>query len=161
MKNLLLNLFAVISIAAISCTPSCDQAYPEGMDLDYTDDKQRSMDGLDVVSFYISKNPSQGVETLSSTHNGVKFLFSTPENKRLFDGNPEKYMPQIGGYCVVAAAFGKVEAVDKEHYAVYNGKLYFVTNEKAYNAWMKDQEGLTNRGESMWPCLVAKEGREI
>ena len=161
MKHLLLNLIAVISIAAISCTPSCDQAYPEGMDLDYTDDKQRSMDGLDVVSFYISKNPSPGIDTISSTHNGVTFLFSSPENKRLFDGNPEKYMPQIGGYCVVAAAFGKVEAVDKEHYAVYNGKLYFVTNEKAYNAWMKDQEGLTNRGESMWPCLVAKEGREI
>ncbi len=161
MKKLLLNLFAVISIVAVSCGPSCDQEYPVGMDLDYMDDNQRSMDGLDVVSFSISKNPSQGVDALKSSHNGVDFLFSSPENKRLFDGNPEKYMPQIGGYCVVAAAHGKVEAVDKEHYAVYNGKLYFVTNQKAYDVWMKDQEGLTNKGESMWPCLVAKEGRKI
>ena len=79
----------------------------------------------------------------------------------MFDANPEKYMPQIGGFCVVAAANGKVEVTDRKHFGVYKDKLYFATNQKAYDMWMKDQEGLTNQGQAMWPCLVAKEGRKI
>ena len=108
MKNSILLYVVAIFLVTFSCSPSCDQAYPVGMDLDYMDDKNRSMDGLDVVSFYNDKTSTQGLETLSSENNGVNFLFSSPENKSLFDSNPEKYMPRIGGYCVVAAAFGKV-----------------------------------------------------
>ncbi len=160
MKNLSL-LFIAILLVAISCTPSCDQAYPKGMDLDEMDANNRSMNGLDVVSFYTAKKSVSGSDEIVSMHNGVKFLFSSAGNKSLFDSNPEKYMPQIGGYCVVAAAHGKVEVTDREHFGVYKNKLYFTTNKKAYNMWMKDQEGITTQGESMWPCLVAKKGRKI
>ena len=160
MKNLLL-FFIAMCIMAISCTPSCDQTYPDGMDLDEMDASNRAMNGLDVVSFYTAKKSVPGIDTLVTVHNGVKFLFSTPRNKSLFDSNPEKYMPQIGGFCVVAAAHGKVEVTDREHYGVYKDKLYFSTNKKAFDMWMKDQEGITKQGESMWPCLVAKEGRKI
>ena len=70
-------------------------------------------------------------------------------------------MPQAGGFCIVAAAFGKVEDVDNEHFGVYNGKLYFNRNEKAATMWEKDKENLTAQGESMWPCLVREKGRKI
>lgn len=160
MRNLIFYCL-VLAMMTSSCTPSCDQSYPVGMDLDYMDTDNRSMDGLDVVSFYTSKNSTQGLDTLMSENNGVNFLFSSPKNKNLFDTNPGKYMPRIGGYCVVAAAFGKVEATDLKHFGVYNGKLYFLTNKKAYDMWMKDQENLTNQGESMWPCLVVEQGRKI
>ena len=160
MKNLLFCFFAVC-VMGMSCTPTCDQAYPDGMDLDDMDKNNRSMNGLDVVSFYVSKKSTPGLDTLVSQHNGVNFHFSSTKNKSLFDSNPEKYMPQLGGFCVVAAAHGKVEATDREHYDVYNGKLYFATNKKAFDMWKKDQLNLTNKGESMWPCLVAKEGRKI
>ncbi len=160
MKNLLLFFLATFLVAT-SCTPTCEQAYPDGMDLDDTNSNSVSLDGLDVVSCYTSKKSSKGLDNLMSADNGVKYLFSTLNNKNLFDANPQKYMPQIGGFCVVAAAHGKVEATDKEHFGVYNGKLYFTTNKKAYDMWMKDQEGITTQGESMWPCLVAKKGRKI
>ena len=160
MKNIVI-FFSVIGLMVIACTPSCDQAYPDGMDLDEMDANNRAMNGLDVVSFYTSNKSTPGLDALVSVHNGVKYLFSSPKNKTLFDTNPEKYMPHIGGFCVVAAAHGKVEVTDREHYGVYNGKLYFATNKKAFDMWLKDQEGITTQGESMWPCLVAQEGRKI
>ena len=91
----------------------------------------------------------------------MKFLFANQNNKGLFDSNPDKYMPRVGGYCIIAAAFGKLEEVDNQHFEVYNGKLYFNKNKKAHTLWTKDKEGCTAQGESMWPCLVAKSGRKI
>jgi len=157
--SVLLSIFLLSLIC--SCSPHCDQDYPEGMDLDYTDDKNQSMDGDDIVTYYNGGDVSAGIASSSSSNNGVRYLFSSPIHKALFDSNPEKYMPRAGGYCIVAAANGKVEAVDKKHYGVYNGKLYFTTNKKAHDMWMKDQEALTQKGEEMWPCLVAKSGRKI
>ena len=123
---ILLSAFLLTLI--YSCQPHCDQEYPAGMDLDYTDDKNQSMDGDDIIAYYNGSTVSSGVDSLMSTNNGVQYLFSNPNHKALFDSNPEKFMPRVGGYCIVAAAHGKVEAVDKNHYGVYNGKLYFATN---------------------------------
>ena len=144
-----------------SCKPSCNEEYPTGMDLDYTDDKDQAMDGDDIISYYNGDKVTEGTAALASTNNGIQYLFSNSSHKSLFDSNPDKYMPGTGGYCVVAAAFGKIEAVDKQHYGVYKGKLYFTTNKKAHDMWLKDQEALTQRGEAMWPCLVSENGRKI
>ena len=119
------------------------------------------MEGLDVVSFFSQKEGTAGIDTLVSTHNGVKYLFSTANNKALFDSNPEKYMPQTGGFCVVAASMGKVEKVDNKHFGVYEGKLYFSTNAKALKMWKKDEKGISEQGQLMWPCLVSKDGRDL
>ena len=124
MKNLILFLSLIfIAVLFTGCTPSCDKAYPEGMDLDDADENQVVMRGIDVVSCYNSGKAAKGSDEIYSTNNGVKFLFSNQNNKALFDSDPEKYMPQAGGFCIVAAAFGKVEDVDNEHFGVYNGKL--------------------------------------
>ena len=145
----------------MSCMPNCDEAYPASMDLDSVNDQNQVLDGLDVVACYNKTEVGIGKDNIVSVDNGVKFNFLNSQNKTMFDSNPKKFMPQVGGYCIVAAAYGKVEAVDKKHYGVYNGKLYFTTNEKAFNMWMKNQEELTQKGEAMWPCLVSKKGRKI
>ena len=161
MKKSIYLLSLLLAISFVACTPTCDQAYPEGMDLDDADANNIVMRGIDVVSCYNAKTAQKGNNAIFSMHNGVKFLFSNQSNKALFDGNPDKYMPAVGGYCIVAAALGKVEDVDDQHFEVYNGKLYFNRNKKAHGIWMKDKEKWTNQGESMWPCLVAKKGRKI
>ena len=161
MKNYIHFLTLILAVSFIACKPTCEKPYPDGMDLDDADANNIVMRGIDVVSCYNTKIAAEGNESIFSTHNGVKFLFSNQSNKALFDSNPEKYMPAVGGYCIVAAAHGKVEDVDNKHFEVYNGKLYFNRNEKAHGIWKKDKEGWTASGESMWPCLVAKNGRKI
>ena len=161
MRNIIYLLNLLLAISFVACTPTCDQAYPEGMDLDDADANNIVMRGIDVVSCYNTKTAQKGNKEIFSMHNGVKFLFSNESNKVLFDGNPEKFMPAVGGYCIVAAAFGKVEDVDDMHFGVYNGKLYFNRNKKASEMWNKDKEKLTAQGESMWPCLVLENGRKI
>ena len=94
------------------------------MDLDDADASNIVMRGIDVVSCYITKKALQGSEAIFSTHNGVKFLFANQNNKGLFDSNPDKYMPGVGGYCIIAAAFGKLEEVDNQHFEVYNQALF-------------------------------------
>lgn len=59
--------------------------------------------GFDVVS-YFNNEVKEGSKQFTATHNGVKFKFSSKENLMHFYENPNKYIPQYGGYCAYAVA---------------------------------------------------------
>ena len=157
----LMTIFTIISLQYACQAPTCEASYPEGKDLDFMNQNNEAMNGLDVISFLNLKEGIMGQDTITSTHNGVTYNFARSQNKKLFDSNAEKYMPQIGGYCVVAASMGKVEEVDLKNFGTYKGKLFFATNEKALKMWNADKEKITEQAYRMWPCLVDKKGRNL
>jgi YHS domain-containing protein len=75
-----------------------------------TDSGTAVLGGLDVVNYFAAYRVSTGVynDTLlgvagsskyESIFNGYTFRFSTSLNKKLFDMQPTKYIPQYGGFC--------------------------------------------------------------
>lgn len=80
--------------------------------------------GYDVIEYY-NHAPTKGNSTFESTYQGGKYHFSSLRNKLLFEENPNKYLPQYGGWCAFAMGYnGKKVAVDPESYTVEKGKLY-------------------------------------
>lgn len=62
---------------------------------------------------------------------GVKYKFSTQKNLAIFNENPEKYIPQYGGYCAYAVAIKSDKvSIDPETFEIRDRKLYLF-----YNAW--------------------------
>jgi len=62
--------------------------------------------GVDFVSYWSNGLSSDandvgmaGQEEFFSTYMGYTFLFSSEENRDLFNDNPSKYAPQWGGFC--------------------------------------------------------------
>jgi hypothetical protein len=55
--------------------------------------------GHDVVSYFTESTHKLGSPTIKTVHKGVTFRFSKAEHKAMFDKEPEKYIPQFGGYC--------------------------------------------------------------
>lgn len=61
----------------------------------------------------------------------IKYQFSFKENLNLFKDNPNKYIPQNGGYCAYAiGAKGEKVAINPENFEVRDGKLNLF-----YNSW--------------------------
>ena len=162
-SNTLSSLFLICGLLFISAcgVPVCEKTMPEGMALNSVDDQTIAMDGYDLTAFRTKKKAIKGSAGNQSTYQGITYHFENEIAKKMFEGNPEKFIPSFGGFCAVAASFGKVEPVQIDLFDLYEGKLYFARNAKAQKMWMEDKSGIRDRAEGQWPCLVANNGRKL
>jgi len=148
MKQLVILIFTICTLQLVAQT-------------DYYLKKNIVIGGYDVTS-YFERTPKQGVIEYALTYEGAQFYFVTQENKKKFEANPQKYIPQYGGYCAYAiGAKGEKVKIDPETYEIRDGKLYLF-----YNAWgtntldLWNEEGavqLQAKADRNWENIKIKE----
>lgn len=149
MKHLLIVLF--VSLPSIFW----------GQKLDYNTEKGYVAEGYDVVSYFTKSEPVKGNKKYQVAYDNAKFMFSSRENLALFSSNPEKYIPQYGGYCAYAVAAKKTKMdTDPESYEIRDGKLYLFYSSFFGNKlkdWQKaDTKKLQEKGDKNWEKLKFK-----
>ena len=110
--------------------------------------------GYDVVSFF-NGSPKNGSENFSANYGGGKFLFSSELNKIKFEGSPEAFAPQYGGYCATAMSEDKEVIPNPKSWELRDGKLYFFTRMlfgiiDAKRQWVKKPEELRALADTAW-----------
>lgn len=116
--------------------------------------------GYDVVSYFDNK-AEKGSKDFITEVNGVKYKFSSKENLDLFNANPNKYIPQYGGYCAYAIG-AKAEKVDinPETFEIRDGKLYLFYNSWGTNTlqlWQEEgAETLKEKADKNWKKIIKK-----
>ena len=86
-----------------------------------------ALEGYDPVS-YFSEQPVPGNPAIAFTYRGAIYYFASEANKSHFKADPEKYLPQYGGFCATAVSEGKTFGIDPANYNVTDGKLYLFYN---------------------------------
>lgn len=87
------------------------------------------IDGYDPVNYLTIQKATKGKTNYSLDYKGVKILFSSLENKQMFEQNPQKYLPVFAGYCAYAMAKdGSLVEVDPMSFKIINGKTYLFYN---------------------------------
>jgi YHS domain-containing protein len=138
----------------LGITTSCAQTN------DYNTKRGYAIDGYDVVSYFNNK-PIEGTSDYVTEFDGVKFKFASEEHLNLFEKNPEKYVPQYGGYCAYAigAKSSKV-SIDPETFEIRDGKLYLFYNAWGTNTlelWQKEgAENLKEKADKNWETIKFK-----
>jgi len=128
-----------------------------------TDEKGQNiaMEGYDIVEYFNTKQ-EKGNPNFTAVYQGINYLFISENNKNSFEAKPEKYLPQYGGFCAVAASFGKAEELQTyDLYEVKDGKLYFSKNSKAHKLWTKNPDKVIGKANEKWPCIVKDLGLKI
>lgn len=98
--------------------------------IDFNTKKGVVAEGFDVVS-YFSNNAEKGSDSYMSTYKGGQFKFVSQNHLDAFNKNPDRYIPQYGGYCAYAiAAKNEKVSIDPKTYEIRDGKLYLF-----YNSW--------------------------
>ena len=118
-----------------------------------------ALDGFDAVS-YFNKMPLEGKAEFAPKHEGVIHRFASEINKETFKKEPDKYVPEYGGWCayVVGNSGEKVEP-DFENFKIVDGKINlfyknFFTN--ILGDWNKDEANLHNKALKNWHKIVAQ-----
>lgn len=117
--------------------------------------------GYDLTSFFSSEKPAHGNGHHVATYDGVDYLFTSDENKKAFEANPEKFLPAFGGYCAFGASVGKKFVADPDVYDIVDNKLYFNLDTKIRAIWAKDLAGNIQKAETNWKTIAAKKASEL
>ena len=129
--------------------------------IDYYTKKGYVAEGYDVVA-YFNNQAIEGNKKFISNYDGAKYKFSTENNLEQFKANPEKYIPQYGGYCAYAIAVkSKKMSVNPETFEIRDGKLYLFYNAWGTNTlelWQKENvKGLQEKADKNWVSLKRME----
>ncbi len=128
----------------------------------YTNEEGVAVKGYDVVSYFKGDEPRKGSEAHSLEHDGVTFHFASKANKKAFQKNPGKYLPEYGGYCAFAVGKkAKKVPADPETYTITDGNLYLFfngnMNGKKMNTkpmWDQHEEQLQPKAEQNWQEMM-------
>jgi len=108
--------------------------------------------GYDPTAYLLTGKPTKGDPNIHSDHEGFRYNFSSAENKKKFDDEPEKYLPQYGGWCTTALGgmYGNRIEPDPEVFDVVFGKVYLFSQQRAKLAYDKDPPKYINRARELW-----------
>jgi YHS domain-containing protein len=117
--------------------------------------------GYDTVSYFTESKPVRGSGRYTAEYQGVTYLFSSEENKKAFEKEPEKYLPAYGGYCAYGVALGKKFWGDPEVWEIVDGTLYLNLDKSIQQEWDKDKAGYITNANSKWSSVKDKSPGEL
>ncbi|MGL4576104.1 MAG: YHS domain-containing (seleno)protein [Burkholderiaceae bacterium] len=154
LKSIRALLLAAVVISASACAPLLTQNPGQGLSpvnaISDGEDKHLMLFGYDVVSYFTENTHKKGDPKIKSVYKAVTFRFSKPEHKQLFDANPEKYIPQFGGYCTNGVVYGMGWGGDPDAWAMIDGKLYIFGGQGSKDGFMLDPVGNMKLANKYW-----------
>lgn len=109
--------------------------------------------GYDVVAYQTENAAKPGTTKHFAYHDGLAYLFSSQENREIFEKNPEKYVPAFGGYCAMGIVLDKKLPIDPEAFYVVDGTTYLNVNKTVQKRWLDDVSGHISQAEENWEEL--------
>ncbi len=112
--------------------------------------------GYDPVAYFTLGRPVVGLDEYTYQWKGVTYRFASAENLARFKADPEKYLPQYGGYCAYAMSINRIADIDPSRWAIVDGKLYLNNNYLSYHLWSLDKSGNIASADRDWPLYPKK-----
>ena len=110
--------------------------------------------GYDVVAYHTEGAAKRGTGWHVASHEGTTYLFSSKKNRKAFVENPDRYLPEYGGYCAYGLAVGKKFYADPTVWKIVDGRLFLNLDTKIQNKFEKDLSGNIEKADANWPKLI-------
>ncbi len=158
------SVFAIVAVVMAGltlpgCAPLVTQSPGEGLSpvnaISDGEDAHLMLFGHDVVSYFTEGRHQRGVPAIKTVYKDVTFRFASAEHKNLFDAQPEKYIPQFGGYCANGIAYAIPWGGDADTWRIIDGKLYIFGGRGSQEAFELDIPGNLALANRYWAEEVA------
>ncbi|NAY91779.1 hypothetical protein GTQ34_07610 [Muricauda sp. JGD-17] len=148
-KNISILIIAVMTAGT---------AFSQDKKANNIDNSNIALQGYSPVSYLDLGIAQRGIKDHKSEHHKVIYYFTSAEQKKKFDKNPSKYLPQYGGYCAFGVYAGAKFRPDPNKFIVKDGKyfLYLYNLElDAQQLWLAENNhgGLVNKANMNWEKL--------
>ena len=115
------------------------------------------LEGHDAVAYFTRNDAVRGDPALQVEHAGVFWRFASEEHRAAFLREPDKYMPQYGGYCSngINYAIPGGGGGGPNTWRIYRGKLYVFGGQKARDHFEMDTALNLHRANEYWAREIA------
>jgi YHS domain-containing protein len=110
--------------------------------------------GFDPVAYSTQNKAVKGDPLWTVMYHGVTYEFASKEDEAAFQANPEKYVPQYGGFCAFATSVGVKADADPQEFVVSNGKLYVNNNPRAQKLFQENVGANIEKADHNWPDVA-------
>jgi YHS domain-containing protein len=118
-----------------------------------------ALDGYDATSYFTGK-PIEGKKQFAISHQMIVYWFANQANLETFKANPNKYVPDYGGWCSYAiGAKGEKVEPDPKNFKLVNGKINLFYKDFFSNTrddWNKDETNLKKKADQNWSQKIYK-----
>ena len=114
------------------------------------------LNGYDPVAYFTLGRPTPGVDQYSDRWKGVTYRFASADDLERFKAEPEKYLPQYGGYCAFAMSLDRIADIDPSRWTIVDGKLYLNNGYISQSLWSLNKSGNIASGDRNWPLYPKK-----
>lgn len=83
----------------------------------------------------------------------MKWRFSNEAHKKLFQSDPEAYMPRYGGFCSGAMSRGFKARIDPEAFSIIDGKLYLASHKVIIGEFEENSSDNVPVADENWNTL--------
>lgn len=155
LRSILLRLCLLLTVATLAGCSSMQAQNPSGAlkpvnAVPGDQGEALMLKGHDVVAYFTQGRHALGSPQFASVHEGVTFRFASAEHKALFDANPQKYLPQFGGYCANGIVYAIPWGGDADTWLMIDGKLYIFGGAGSKAAFELDVPGNLKLAQGYW-----------
>jgi YHS domain-containing protein len=118
-------------------------------------DSDLMLAGNDPVAYFAAGKALPGRSDIKAEHRGLTYRFASDEDRRQFITNPERFVPQFGGFCAQAMAYAVPIPADAQTFKIVDGKLYLFATPRARLYFEMDQERNLKLAWHYWDTEVA------
>lgn len=119
-------------------------------------DEGLGIKGYDPVAYFVAGKPMKGREDITVKWDGITYRFANYVNRKKFQKNPKRYLPQYGGFCAFGMAQNQKIDVDPLAWEVSDGKLYLNYTKKTHEVWKLNQQDNIKEANQNWMVLQYK-----
>ncbi len=120
-----------------------------------------AMHGYDPVAYFTQDRPMRGLDAFAHVHEGVAYRFTSEAHLEAFKDDPERYLPQYGGFCAFGVSVGKKFDGDPHLWKIEDGKLYLNLNEEIYATFLEDLDDNIDKAERNWPDIEHTAAKDL
>lgn len=121
-----------------------------------------ALQGFDVTTYFDESGiAAKGNERYQAVFNGKRYLFVSQVNQQQFAAEPERFLPQYGGYCSHSVSQGAPIPSDPSLFIVEDEKLYLFSADEAKEAWLSQPLVTRNLASKNWHFEANRRNSQI
>lgn len=151
------TIFQILTITILSVSIQLSAAAQDKM-AHNVDNSNIALQGYSPVSYLDLGIAQRGVKEYKSEHDKIIYYFTSMDQKKKFDKNPSKYLPEYGGFCAFGIYAGAKFRPDPNKFIVKDGKYYLYLYNLELDAqqlWLAENnhKGLVKKANQNWSKL--------
>jgi hypothetical protein len=140
--------WAVLVLTAMAFAP----ARAGDVSLVATDIDRVAIGGYDTVAYFTDGKAIKGDDAYVYRWDEATWKFASAAHRALFIADPNRYMPQFGGFCAGAMTKGVLVPANPKTWTIVDGKLY-MTSGTDISGWQADAANEIKQADEQWRLL--------